>query len=110
MVLAQSRLCCWGCRGVGQSPGLGPLMTGDMPGVWGRDWQDETAKGGGGITSSTPAGRREVLSRHSGAAELGVPFANSPRPGGAVLAPPRAPHPGGVRLGMLRPPAQPMVC
>lgn len=43
---------CWHCPGsaagclggVGQSPGLGPLMTGDVPSVWGRDWQDE-AKG-----------------------------------------------------------------
>lgn len=81
---------CWGLRG-----------------VWGRDRQDETATGGG-VISSTAVGRREVLSRHRGAAELDVPFPNTPCPGGAVLTPPRIPGScARVRLGM-RLPAQPM--
>lgn len=111
MMLAQLRLCRSGQRGVGRQV-WDPPMAGDvcwgLRGVWGRDRQDETATGGG-VISSTAVGRREVLSRHRGAAELDVPFPNTPCPGGAVLTPRRIPRScTRVRLGMARLPAQPM--
>ena len=57
--------------------------------VLGRDCQEETAKGGG-FVSSIAAGRREVLSRHHGAAGLDVTFV----PGELCPSLPVCPIPG----------------
>lgn len=76
-----------------------PPMAGDacwgLHSVWGRDCQDETAKGGG-FVFSIAVGRREVL---SGPVVLpGSMFLlQTPLvPRGAVLTPPHVPVPGGL--------------
>lgn len=96
-MLAWPRLCRNGQRGIGVQVWDPPVawdMCWGLHGVWGRDCQDETTKGSGFI-SSIAVGRRELLSRHCGAAGLDVHFANTPCPRGAVLAPPHVPIPGG---------------